>query len=150
MPTNDNQRLGLLESVYGTASAGQVTQSFLCSTLASSMSSTSSSPFIYSIPLAVCDQAVTLDHLAVCVQYLTGTRSERSGTLKSLEAKLEMLFLPTHHVQATGQLASKFESEAASLVENYMQRMLEEVDELQAQTYQKAEKEVQVREQALR
>lgn len=151
LPSTESQRAVLLDSIYSANYNGN-TACFV-----------SNDKLIYNIPYALCEMSMSLEYIALCMQHYPLTaavsdavydatirKRERTGLLKGLESKLELLLLPTHHVQSTAQLLQMFEEEAADLLQSYVVKMLEEVDEAQAKAFQSAEREVQMREQALK
>eukprot|EP01031_Cornospumella_fuschlensis_P025536 gene25536-30832_t len=107
---------------------------------------------LFSVPPSHCDHHTQLEYICLCVQVvpLHSGVNANDLVLRGLEAKLELLLMPTHHVQATSQLLTKFEQESSSLVQHYMVKMLEEVDETQAQSYISTERDVQHREVSMR
>eukprot|EP01039_Chlorochromonas_danica_P006739 gene6739-7449_t len=124
-------------------------------------STSTSSCHLLALPLALCEKALAVDHLALAMLHFplngtvsgtaTGKKRERLGGLvKGLEGRLEVLLLPSHHLHQPHHLAQVFESEASALVDSLLSRLLEEVDAEQAQILRRREHDVQQREQALR
>ncbi|RYH01310.1 hypothetical protein EON65_48490 [archaeon] len=68
---------------------------------------------IYTMPPTHCDHYTQLEFICLCIQVVPIHASVNKSdlVLRGLEAKLELLLMPTHHVQATSQLLTKFEQE---------------------------------------
>lgn len=73
---------------------------------------------IYAIPPPHCDRHTQLEYISLCIQVVPvhPSVSKTDLLLRGLETKLELLLMPTHHVQATSQLLTKFEQEVSSVL----------------------------------
>jgi hypothetical protein len=70
--------------------------------------------------------------------------------LKNLEGRLELLLLPTRHVEDASRLLSSYEQESQVLLKRYVDQLMEGVDANQAAVWRQAEEEMLQQEQALK
>jgi len=91
-----------------------------------------------------CEELIEVDFLGLCL-----TPPFEDG-VHTIENKLEMLALPGTTVDVSRTLLNDFEEGAAEEVKQFVDRVLFEVDESQSATLMKAEKEVVLRETALK
>jgi hypothetical protein len=126
---------------------------------------------LFSIPLESCDSCLYLDYLAVCVSHspYSPTASEPAPSpqqhqqpvmitknqkpyqlLKHLEAKLLALTLPSSQTDDAAGILTEFENTANEEMKSYIQRLMEGIDEQEANELQTADQDVHYREASMR
>ena len=70
--------------------------------------------------------------------------------LKNLEGRLELLLLPTHHLEDASRLLTSYEDESRSLLKRYVDQLLEGVDASQAAILRQAEEDLVSQEASLK
>jgi hypothetical protein len=70
--------------------------------------------------------------------------------LKNLEGRLELLLLPTHHLEDASRLLTSYEDESRSLLKRYVDQLLEGVDASQAAILRQAEEDLVSQESSLK
>lgn len=78
------------------------------------------------------------------------TAGKTISLLRNIESRLELLLFPTHDLHQTTSIVSQYEQSVNDELKQYMDQLLEEVDESQASLLRQAEKEVMMRESSLK
>jgi hypothetical protein len=127
---------------------------------------------LYAIPLEYCDQCLYLDFLALCVSHVPYTstaipspnKKEGGGgelslimkqqkpyqILKHLEAKLLALTLPTSQTDEAAHILTNFEQQAEDEMRRYIERLMEGLNENDAEDLQEMDKDIHTREATMR
>jgi hypothetical protein len=127
---------------------------------------------LYAIPLEYCDQCLYLDFLALCVSHVPYTntaspspnKKEGGGgetslimkqqkpyqILKHLEAKLLALTLPTSQTDEAAHILTNFEQQAEDEMRRYIERLMEGLNENDAEDLQDMDKDIHTREATMR
>lgn len=76
--------------------------------------------------------------------------STTHALLKNLEGRLELLLLPTHHLEDASRLLTSYEDESRTLLKRYVDQLLEGVDASQAAILRQAEEDLVSQEASLK
>lgn len=121
---------------------------------------------IYVVPCTVLAQPalsgpVNLEYLCLAIHHSYTGNSASSATsgggsgaplplLKNLEGRLEVLLFPSLHLAASSSLLANYEHDTQTLLQHYVEQLLEGIDASQAQMLRQTEQEVGRQEAQLR
>lgn len=80
----------------------------------------------------------------------TAAPNTAHALLKNLEGRLELLLLPTHHLEDASRLLTSYEDESRTLLKRYVDQLLEGVDASQAAILRQAEEDLVSQEASLK
>ncbi len=124
-------------------------------------------PLLFALPAAAfslraCLSSLEIEHACLCLSpphttttpaTATATTSASglgSGNVKSIEGQLEVLLLPSRRLDRHSSLLADFDRQLDGAVRYYVDKLLEEVGESQAEALRRADSEVLRRETSLR
>jgi len=109
---------------------------------------TGSEIYLLSLSLTVCDVCVgpnTLNFASICM-----TPPVDGAGIRSVEGRLELLLLPSQHVDSNSKILSNFHNLISDSVESHVSQLLEELTEQQSMVLKNAEEGIKQREKNLK
>lgn len=102
--------------------------------------------YLYNFPLTLCDFISSLDYVTLIIS----TNLNSTLTLRHCETRLELLSLPSKETEVIPRLLNNFEYEANKIVGNFLDNLLEDVRETEANGLIKIEKDINYKESLLK